>query len=106
MFDDRLSKEHFDVNNIKRDQNSYKNILIYYIGYVTIKKDPKIYSLNPLYLNFTNVNGYFEETNGNKHLMLIPTYESKEKIKKHEYLWSKIRCLIRSITKHSDDYDE
>ena len=38
--------------------------------------------------------------------MLIPTYESKEKIKKHEYLWSKIRCLIRSITKHSDDYDE
>ena len=84
MFNDRLSKENFDVNNIKRDQNSYKNILIYYIGYVTIKKDPKIYIVNFLYLIFTNINGYFEETNGNKHLILIPAYESKEKTKKYE----------------------
>ena len=30
----------------------------------------------------------------------------KEKIKKYEELWSKIRDLIRSITKRSDDYDE
>ena len=28
------------------------------------------------------INGYFEETNGSKYLMLIPTNESKEKIKK------------------------
>ena len=27
-------------------------------------------------------------------------------IKKYEELWSKIRNLIRSITKNSDDYDE
>ena len=31
---------------------------------------------------------------------------SKEKIKKYEELWSKIRDLIRSITKNSNDYDE
>ena len=37
--------------------------------------------------------------------MLVPTNESKEKIKKSEELWSKIRDLIRSITKNSDDYD-
>ena len=37
--------------------------------------------------------------------MLVPTNESKEKNKKHEELWSKIRDLIRSITKNSDDYD-
>ena len=37
---------------------------------------------------------------------LIPTNESKEKIKKYEELWSKIRDLIRSITKNSVDYDE
>ena len=42
-----------------------------------IKKDLKIYSVNPLYLIFTNVNGYFEEINGNKYLILIPTNESK-----------------------------
>ena len=37
---------------------------------------------------------------------LIPTNESKEKIKKYEELWSKIRDLIRSMTKNSVDYDE
>ena len=46
------------------------------------------------------------EINGNKYLTLGPTNESKEKIKKYEELWSKIRDLIRSITKNSDDYDE
>ena len=32
--------------------------------------------------------------------------KAKKKKKKHEELWSKIRDLIRSITKISDDYDE
>ena len=38
--------------------------------------------------------------------MLVLTNENKEKIKKHKELWSKIRDLIRSITKNSDNYDE
>ena len=37
--------------------------------------------------------------------MLVPTNKSKKK-KKSEELWIKIRDLIRSITKNSDDYDE
>ena len=72
-------------------------------------KDSKyiqINSVNPLYLIFNKVNGYFEEINGNKYLTLVPTNERKEKIKKHEELWSKIRDLIRSITKNSDNYVE
>ena len=32
--------------------------------------------------------------------------KAKKKIKKYEDLWSKIRNLIRSISKNSDDYDE
>ena len=52
------------------------------------------------------MNGYFEENNGNKYLTLVPTNESKEKIKKYEELWIKIGDLIRSITKKLDDYDE
>ena len=56
----------FDPNNIKIDEKSFKDILIYYIGYVTIKisKYVKINSVNPLYLI----------------LMLVPINESKEKI--------------------------
>ena len=32
--------------------------------------------------------------------------KGKKKLKKYEELWSKIRNLVRSITKNSDDYDE
>ena len=61
---------------------SYKDILIYYIEYVTIKdlKYVKISSVNPLYLIFSKVNRYFREINVNKYLTLVPTNESKEKM--------------------------
>ena len=41
----------FDPNNIKVDEKSYKNILIYKTGYVTMKdsKYVKNNSVNPLY---------------------------------------------------------
>ena len=57
---------------------SYKNILIYYIGYVRIKDSRyvKIDIVNPLYLIFNKVNEYFEETNGKRYLTLAPTNES------------------------------
>ena len=76
FFDNIINTKSFDPSNIKINEKSYKNILIYYIGYVTIKKDLKIYSINPI---FNKVNGFFEEINGKKYLTLVPTKESKEK---------------------------
>ena len=38
FFNDIINIEHFDLNNIKIDKKSYKNVLIYYIEYVTIKE--------------------------------------------------------------------
>ena len=63
----------------------------------TIKdsKYMEISIVNLLYLIFKEVNGYFEEINENKYLTLVPTNESKEKIKKYIELWIKIRDLIR-----------
>ena len=51
------------------------------MGYLTIKgfKYLKINSANLLILTFSKVNGYFEEINKSKYLMLVPTYESKKK---------------------------
>ena len=82
FFNDIIDKENFDSNNIKIDKKSYKNTLTYYIGYVTIKEYTTVYSANPLYLLSGYVNGYFEGINGNRYLTLVPTNESKEKIKK------------------------
>ena len=94
FFDDIINIREFDPNNVKLNEKSYKNILIYYIAYVTIKdsKYVKVNSVNPLYLMLNKINGYFEE--------------SKEKRKKYKKLWIKIRDLIRSVTRRSDDYDE
>ena len=39
-------------------------------------------------------------------MTLVPTNESKEKIKRFEELWSKIRDFIRLIDKNSDNYDD
>ena len=108
FFDDIINTKLFDPNNIKIDEKSYKNIFIYYMGYVMIKdsKYLKINSVNPLYLIIDKVDGYFEELNGNKYLTLVHTNESKETIEEYEELWSKIRDLIRSIIKNSDEYDK
>ena len=91
FFDDIINIKNFDQINIKIDEKSYKNILIYYIIYVTSKdwKYVKINSVNPLYLFFSKMNGHFEEINKNKYLPLVPTNESKEIIKKYEELWIK-----------------
>ena len=37
LFNDIINTKKFDPNKIKIDEKSYKNILIYHIGYVTIK---------------------------------------------------------------------
>ena len=79
FFNDIINIENFNSNDITIDKKSYKNILIYYNGYVTIKEYIKNYSAIPLYLIFRYMNRYFEEINGNKYLNLVPTNESKDK---------------------------
>ena len=88
FFDDIFNITNFDPNNIKKDEKSYKNILIYYIGYVTIKdsKYVKVNGVYPLYLPFSK---NLIKFNKSKYLTLVPANESKEKII--------IRDLFRSI---------
>ena len=64
FFNDIIHIKHFDSNLRKIDKKSYKNIDIYYIGYITIKKIDdygNIYSVNPLYLVVKTADGYIEE---------------------------------------------
>ena len=62
------------------------------LSYITVNR------VNSLYLIINKVNEYNEESNGNKYLMLVPTDESKDTLKKYEKLWNIIRGLVRSIT--------
>ena len=52
FFNGMINIKDFDSNLLKIDKKSYKNIGIYNIGYITVKKlddYENIYSVNPLY---------------------------------------------------------
>ena len=82
FFNELINIKIFDLNNIKINEKSSKNLLIYYIGYVMIKcsKYVKMYSVNPFYIIFRNVNGYFEVINISMYLTLVAT-KAKKKLK-------------------------
>ena len=63
FFDDIIKIEAFDSNWLKIDRKSYKNIDIYYTGYITMKDSDyvRINSVNPLYLIIDKVDGFIEE---------------------------------------------
>ena len=69
-----------DSNLQKIDKMSYKNIDIYYIGYITMQDYDyvKINSVNPLHLIIGEIDGFIEEKNENKYLTLVSTDKNKE----------------------------
>ena len=83
----------FHSNLLKIDNKSYKDIGIYYIGYVTIRKFSdygNISGVNPLYLIIHSATGYFKEKNGEKYLIL-------DLIEKYEEVFSEIKSEIETI---------
>ena len=85
---DIINIEEFNSNLLKIDKKSYKNIDIFYIGYIKIGDCENIYSVNPLYLIIGRVDRHIEENNGNKYLVfdstvLRSTDEDKEVLTKY-----------------------
>ena len=96
---------------LKLDKKSYKNLDIYNIGYVTIKKNGysfDINSINPLYLRIGNASGYIEEINKDKYLVFDVTYENKKLLKRYDDVFNGIMDKIKKIDddwlEYSKDY--
>ena len=65
FYNDVINIEEFDSNLLKIDKKLCKDIDIYYIGYITIKKIDdyeNIYSVNLLYLMIGKVDGHIERS--------------------------------------------
>ena len=100
FFDDMINIEVFDPDLLKIDKKTYKNIDIYYIGYITIKSIDDyeyIYSVNPLYLIIGEVDGHIEEKNGSKYLVFDSTDENRKVLEKYAELWDGIKNEIKTI---------
>ena len=103
-----IDLENFDSSLLKIDRKSYKDIGIYNIGYITIKKigDCKnIYSVNPLYLRINHASGYIEEKIENKYLIFDSIDENKELLKKYNDVFNGIVDKIKEIGNDKCDYD-
>ena len=82
FYNDIINLKDFHSNLLKIDKKQYKEIDIYYIGYITIKKIGNckyIKSVNPLYLMVHSATGEFKERDGKKYLVLDST-EKYEKV--------------------------
>ena len=109
FYNDIIDLKNFDTRLLKIDKKSYKNIDIYYIGYITIKKIDdyeSIYSVNPLYLRIDHASGYIEEKNGNKYLIFDSVDENKELLKKYNDVWNRIKNKIKEVSSDECDYEK
>ena len=80
-FNDIINIKDFYSNLLRIDKKQYKDIDIYYIGYITVKKIgdcENINSVNPLYLMIHSTTGYFKEKYGEKYLILDSTEKCDE----------------------------
>ena len=94
---------------LKIDKKSYKDIGIYNIGYITIKKIDdyeNIYSVNPLYLIIDHASGYIEEKGVNKYLVFDSTDENKELLKKYNDVFNGIMGKIKEVSNDECDYEK
>ena len=93
FFNDMINIKDFHSNLFKTDKKPYKNIDIFYIGYIAIKifgDCENIHSVNPLYLTIYSATGYFKEKYGEKFLIL-------DLIEKYEEVFSGILPEIEMI---------
>ena len=100
FYSDQINLKGFDARLLKVDKKDYKEIDIYYIGYVTVKKIANfnnINSVNPLHLTINEMIGHFEEKNEKKYLVLDDADENKEVSKKYEELWESVKKEIETI---------
>ena len=109
FYNDRINIKIFDSNLLKIDKKSYKDIGIYNIGYITIKKNDdyeNIHSVNPLYLIIDHASGHIEEKGVNKYLGFDSTGENKELLKKYNDVFNGIRDKIKKVSSDECDYEK
>ena len=93
FFNNMIDIKNFQLNLSKIDKTSDKDINIYYISYITIKKFSdceNIRSVNPSYLIMSSARSYFKEKNGEKYLIIDST-------EKYEEVFSEIRSETKTI---------
>ena len=91
FYDGMVNIKKFDPNLLKLDKKSFKNIGVYYNGYIAKKYQYKINSVNPLYLLVHRIHGFIKEKEGSKYLNIASKDSNSEVLQKYEEVWSGIK---------------
>ena len=103
FLDDMVYLDDFNVNLVKVvRRESQIGIDIYYIGYVVIKPQNDIKSVNPLYLTIKHLFGRVKKIQGSSDRYLVVDKNNKEVIKVFDNLWKFIENEINRLTKRND----
>ena len=97
-----INLKDFDPSLLKLDKKeSLLNIDIYYIGYVTKKREYNINSVNPLYLLIREFDGFIEEIEGSKYLNIAFTDSNEDVLIRYVEVWYGIKDQIKKINNGS-----
>ena len=102
-----INISNFETSNLKLDKKTWKDLDIYYIGYVDKKPDWNVNSVNPLYLMMINrFYGHIEEENDVKYLIISDIARNTNVLKKYDRVFSGIKHHIKKINSSDCEYDK
>ena len=70
FYNDWINVLNFEASNLKLDKKIWKDIDIYFIGYIDKKPDWNLNSVTPLHLLINRIYGYVSEKNGVRFLTI------------------------------------
>ena len=91
----------FKASNLKLDKKTWKDLDIYYTGYVDKKPEWNVNSVNPLYLM---INRFYEHKDGVKYLIITDISKNSDVLKKYDQVFSGIKYYINNNSEYEKDY--
>ena len=92
FYNDLTNVLNFEASNLKIDKKTWKDIYIFFIGYVDKKPDLNVNSVSPLYLIINRVYGYVSEKNGVRFLKID---KGDSVLKKYDQVFAGIKHYIK-----------
>ena len=110
FYNDIIDLKNFESNLLKIDKKHYKEINIYYIGYITIKRIDEYESICSVILCICTLImqvDILKKKNWNKYSIFDSVDENKEVLKKYRDVWDGIKNKIKAINgDEENDYEK
>ena len=95
FYNDLINIKYFNSNNLKLDKKSVLSKDVYYIGFITKRRQWNVNIINPLYL----IKGHLEEVDRDKYLII--SSKNGDIMQKYQEVFDGIKEIIKKINDYS-----